>query len=109
MTQRDPVPTTRAALREALNKALDDNRDKIQILARMGASIDPRMVLMTRLDTLIDLMLLDPKKRLQFDLLFETRMGGILEAAISERRKVELLSGVSPSGQGAAPRLIVPQ
>ncbi len=78
------------------------NRDKLVELERMGATLVPHVVLLNRLDQLLEMVLTDDT-RLGFELGFEARMSETLEQTLSEVRKARLAQGASPTGGNGGP------
>lgn len=110
-TTDDPEETlAEQQLRDQLADIIHSNQEKAQQIQRHGATLDPRTVLMIRVNTLLDL-LLEPPARLRFDVLFEARMANLLDTALSECRRRDLLGGtqpIPPQQPTPAQKLIIP-
>lgn len=94
-------------VRERMQQRIDDarkvNRDKYRALLTQGEKPDPYTVLLTRMESLVDLLLSDEEK-LALDAVFEARMTGVLNACLASLRQRQLMT---PS-TAAPPGLLVP-
>lgn len=89
----------RTKLSQQLNAVKLRNRGRLAELERMGATLRPEVVLLNRLDQLLE-MVLTPDSRIGFELGFESRMAETLQITVDEVRKARLLA---PGGDGGPP------
>lgn len=87
----EPAPAAESDLVIELKRLVTRNREKYEALRSQGAIPDPVSVVLTRLETLLDLTL-TPEQRLRVDLLFETRMSDALDQCLAQCRQAKLLS-----------------
>ncbi len=95
-------------LRGRLDKLTADNRGRWQRLMAAGMVPEPQRIMIMRLDTLLDLIL-TPSQRLQFDVLFETRMAAFLDMCLSQRARASLLTPGAGPAAPPGPGLFVPR
>ena len=98
------VEQARRELHAKLGAIRQSNQAKYRALLAQGEVPDSGAILITRLETLLE-MLLDGDARLAFDLGFEQRMTTVLNECLASARQRQLLV---PAPKAAPPGLIVP-
>lgn len=71
------------------------NEAQVIRIIQSGINIDPDMLLMARLDVMLDMLLADPTDRMRFEINFEQKMSELFEGAESQIAAAKL--GVQPS------------
>ncbi len=92
-TEQEQVQDPGAVLGARLIDLRDHNVAKLRELAGFRRRPHPELVASMRLDALLDLVLGD-LDRIRFELLFEQRIAELLDNALAEARRSELLDGV---------------
>lgn len=109
---REPNTTDRVTLERMYTDQRAKNVPVFNELGQRGVQVPPQLVLLARMDTLIDVLLgprqgEDPSsmsdERLKFELAFEDRMGEELDRIASEVRKAILVQGVQ---NGQPPKIV---
>lgn len=76
------------------------NQDKFRALQMQGAQPEPSAILIARLNVLLD-NFLSEEDRLDFEILFETRMTALLDEMISQATQYNIMRDVkSPNEHG---------
>ncbi len=107
----DFVAQARQKLEVQLASLRGLNRDKLGELERMGATLVPHVVLLNRLDQLLDMVLTDDT-RLGYELGFEARMSETLDLTLKEVRMARLSQppqhAAPDNGNGGPPGFLLP-
>lgn len=107
------TPNVEATEKEVQIDELEKERDRLhaineaQVLRiiQSGIAIDSDMLLMARLDVMLDMLLAEPVERMRFEIAFEQKMSELFEGAESQIAAAKL--GVQPSATTAS-GLILP-
>lgn len=99
LSEEEQLDNARHELTSKLGILRKNNAAKAMELRGMGQILNPGNVALVRVESLID-MIFDDDARLQLDVTFETRMGDILDASLTNVRRSQLASSNAPGTGG---------
>jgi hypothetical protein len=102
VTDEQNVVDLTTVTEDDLTKLRKRNEQKLIALGQQGATVPDGLVIMTRIDTLLDLFL-QPDQRVQFEFAFETQMEEILNKFLSQVRQAVLTQGVNSASKLTIP------